>query len=158
MFDEIGKKIKGLAVGIFAIGIFTAIITCITSIIIFGGDAKGILIGIVGAMLIVLFSWISTWRLYGYGEIVDKISSIEQKLAVNQYYTVGTLLNNSQANVSNTNNIQTENNMNIQNRTDSPMQNKTKAYRCPKCNQTVYVGQDACVCGAEFDWKKILNI
>lgn len=82
MFNNIGKKIKGFAVFVAIVGMIIPILGGLGFII--AGAASnnialpllGILIAVVGSIM----SWMSTWLLYGYGEIVDKTSSIDKKL------------------------------------------------------------------------------
>ncbi len=75
MFNNIGKKIKGLAKAYFiivtALFVIMAIATMVASVL------AGLLVLIVGTLV----AWISCWGLYGFGEIVDKLDSIENKLS-----------------------------------------------------------------------------
>ena len=59
MFNNIGGKVKGLAVVVCCLGIITAIIYAIV--------AKSFLTFIIG----VLSSWIGCWSLYAIGEAAD---------------------------------------------------------------------------------------
>ncbi len=75
MYNDIGKKIKGLAT---VICVITAILFVVAGIIFMVlGDIfvfVGLLIMVAGA----LFSWISSWLLYGFGELIDKTCDIER--------------------------------------------------------------------------------
>ena len=76
MFDNIGKKIKGLAVALFtieAIGAFIAGIVFITD-----SDDENAVVGLLVMVGGILISWISSWFLYGFGEIIDKLQDIER--------------------------------------------------------------------------------
>ena len=77
MYDNIGGKIKGLAIATF---IVEAIATVITGIVIMVfGDKRSI--SILGLLVIVvgpIFAWISSWLLYGIGELIDKTCDIER--------------------------------------------------------------------------------
>lgn len=77
MYDNIGGKIKGLAIVTF---IVEAIATVITGIVIMVfGDKRSI--SILGLLVIVvgpIFAWISSWLLYGIGELIDKTCDIER--------------------------------------------------------------------------------
>ena len=70
MYDNIGGKIKGLARAIFFIEAIGSIIT---------GIALGVeyefcfIICLIGPLV----AWISSWLLYGFGELVDKACDIE---------------------------------------------------------------------------------
>lgn len=75
MFNNIGGKIKGLAEVFAWIGIIASVI--------YGGsffshdDDELIAIGIVIIVAGSLVSWISSLTLYGFGELIDKMSSVE---------------------------------------------------------------------------------
>ena len=83
MFQNIGKKIKTLAVVVCWIGIAGSVIGGIVMCAI-GADSSGgdLLIGL-GLPLIFLgplFSWIGSFVLYGYGDMITRIRRIERKL------------------------------------------------------------------------------
>lgn len=67
MFDNIGKKIKGLASVLCWIGIIVSgLIGVITSSL---GGKGGFLIALVG----ILASWVGSFVLYGFGELIDNV-------------------------------------------------------------------------------------
>lgn len=83
MFQNIGKKIKTLAVVVCWIGIAGSVIGGIVMVGV-GADSSGgdLLIGL-GIPLIFLgplFSWIGSFVLYGYGDMITRIRRIERKL------------------------------------------------------------------------------
>lgn len=83
MFQNIGKKIKTLAVVVCWIGIAGSVIGGIVMCAV-GADSSGgdLLIGL-GLPLIFLgplFSWIGSFVLYGYGDMITRIRRIERKL------------------------------------------------------------------------------
>lgn len=81
MFNRIGEKLKGLATILCIIGIIISIIvggTMASNEYLVG---KGVLIMIVGS----LFSWVSSFFIYGFGELIEKVSSIETALNPTQY-------------------------------------------------------------------------
>ena len=88
MYDNIGRKIKDLAKTICLLEAFAAIIAGMIVIGTFA-DAKdgtgmigiGILIMLVGSLL----AWISSWLLYGFGELIEKTSNIEIYLRPQSY-------------------------------------------------------------------------
>ena len=95
MYKNIGKKIKGLVKVLLTISIIFIAIAAIAGIIalIAGINDSGMGAGvailcIIGILLVagiwILITWISTWILYGYGEIIDKVSDIEKKMPVQQ--------------------------------------------------------------------------
>ncbi len=77
-FDRIGKKIKGFVKVLFylqvivygVLALFLAISIAPIGILI------GLLIFIVGSLV----AWISSWMLYGYGELIDKTTDIAEIL------------------------------------------------------------------------------
>ncbi len=71
MYDKIGSKIKGLAKVIF---IVEAIVTVITGIALISSDVD---IGILVIALGPIIAWVSSWLLYGFGELIDKACDIE---------------------------------------------------------------------------------
>ncbi len=70
MFENIGQKIKTLAVVIFVVcAVLFVILGIITLFVNF-------LVGILCISLGPLFSWISCWLLYGFGEIIEAVDDI----------------------------------------------------------------------------------
>jgi hypothetical protein len=73
MYDNIGEKIKGLAKATFIVETIASVITGIAlwieteewwcALILFCGP---------------IVAWVSSWLLYGFGEIIDKLCDIEQ--------------------------------------------------------------------------------
>ena len=75
MYDNIGRKIKGLAKAIF---IAQGISMAITGIVLMCIDEDLILYGVLTLILGPVLAWISSWLLYGFGELIDKVSNIER--------------------------------------------------------------------------------
>lgn len=80
MFDNIGKKIKSLAKILCWVGIIAYVIAAIIMIAI-GMDeyeeeltAFGVILLFVGPLM----SWISSFFMYGFGELIDKACDIER--------------------------------------------------------------------------------
>ena len=75
MFDDIGKKIKSLATILCWVGIIAYVIA---AIVMFSIDDD--LIGIGFLLLIVgpLMSWVGSFFMYGFGELIDKACDIER--------------------------------------------------------------------------------
>ena len=74
MYDNIGGKIKGLAKATF---IVEAIATVITGIGLMASDdyimiPVGLLVMVIGPVV----AWVSSWSLYGFGELIDKTCDI----------------------------------------------------------------------------------
>lgn len=78
MYDNIGGKIKKLATVIFAV---LAVITIIVGGVIGmnGADFLGMAVMVAGPIL----AWISSFVLYGFGELVDKTSEIARNIGDN---------------------------------------------------------------------------
>ena len=75
MYDNIGGKIKGLAKAIFIIG---AVVSFIAGIVLMFVNDNLIFVGVLIWFIGIIVSWVSSWVLYGFGEIIDKISDIER--------------------------------------------------------------------------------
>ena len=78
MFNDIGKKLKGLALTMCILGIIASIAVGVVLIII--GIEEESIIWLFGIILIIfgsIASWISSWLLYGFGELIDKTCAIE---------------------------------------------------------------------------------
>lgn len=75
MYDNIGGKIKGLAKWVCIIG---SIIMAIPGISFIMQGEDFILVGILLLVLGPVICWISSWMLYGFGELIEKTSNIEQ--------------------------------------------------------------------------------
>jgi hypothetical protein len=75
MYDNIGGKIKGLAKASF---IVAAIAEVITGIALMAADEDLILYGLLVMVVGPIVAWVSSWLLYGFGELIDKASDIER--------------------------------------------------------------------------------
>ena len=75
MYDNIGGKIKGLAKASF---IVAAIAEVITGIALMATDEDLILYGFLVMVVGPIVAWVSSWLLYGFGELIDKASDIER--------------------------------------------------------------------------------
>lgn len=73
MYDNIGKKIKILA-QVFCI--IEAIGAAIASIALMVDDEDSIPIGLLILIVGPFVAWVSSWLLYGFGELIDKTSEI----------------------------------------------------------------------------------
>ncbi|MDR1328063.1 MAG: SHOCT domain-containing protein [Oscillospiraceae bacterium] len=85
MYNNIGEKIKGLAKVIAWIGIIVSVIAGLI-LIVEGSDSYyggGILIsvGIVVVVVGTLVSWIASWFMYGFGELIEKTAEIARNTA-----------------------------------------------------------------------------
>lgn len=92
IYQNIGKKIKGLARVLFiieaivyALAVFAGTIITIVNLVIYETNPLliityvlvGLLVGFGLAVASVFLAWISTWLLYAFGELVDKVCSLE---------------------------------------------------------------------------------
>ncbi|OLA93426.1 MAG: hypothetical protein BHW64_06815 [Candidatus Melainabacteria bacterium LEY3_CP_29_8] len=79
MYNNIGNKIKYLAKTAFIVG---AIISVIIGILLITAGLNGIItpVGVLILFVGPFISWLSSWLLYGFGELIDKISLIELNL------------------------------------------------------------------------------
>jgi len=75
MFSNIGGKIKSVATAVCWIGIIASVLTGI--VMLAQGD-EGILFGFITAGLGALVSWVSSLFLYGFGELIVKVTQIEK--------------------------------------------------------------------------------
>lgn len=74
MYNNIGGKIKDLAKGTFIVESIISVIMSFVMMI----DTEGLslLLIIVGPII----AWVSSWLLYGFGEIIDKLCEISEIL------------------------------------------------------------------------------
>ena len=84
MSENIGKKIKSLAVIITCVEFVLCIIAGIALII-----AVNALVGILVGGLGCLIAWLSSFFMYAFGEIVDKVQCIEENTrSISQYTSI----------------------------------------------------------------------
>lgn len=85
MFDQIGKKIKGLAVFIFIAGIFISggLGIAVANAIAEKTPVLALIIGFLVFAIGVLCSWLSILLLFGFGELVDQSMETNQRLEEN---------------------------------------------------------------------------
>ena len=77
MYDNIGEKIKGLAKGFAIVG---AVVSGIIGSNIFFGDDDKAFIGVLVVFLGPIASWISSWMIYGFGELLETANEISYEL------------------------------------------------------------------------------
>lgn len=82
LYTDIGKKIKSWAKWIFVIEAICALIGAISLML--SGEEDLLLLGILLLIMGPVVAFVSTWILYGFGELVDKACTKEQQDA--QYY------------------------------------------------------------------------
>lgn len=74
MYNNIGAKIKTLAKLIF---IVFAILSVIVAFMFMATDEEFIFFGVLMLFVGPLVSWVTSWILYGFGEIIEKVTQIE---------------------------------------------------------------------------------
>ena len=75
-YDNIGEKIKGWAKWIFAI---EAIAAVISGFVLMAQDEDMILIGLLVAVFGPIVAWVSSWLLYGYGQLIENSDIIAEE-------------------------------------------------------------------------------
>lgn len=88
MFNNIGEKIKTLAIIITILGIIASVISGIAFIVSSIVDsydvsrlAAGIILGVLTIVVGSLLSWISSFLLYGFGELIENSTILKEKFA-----------------------------------------------------------------------------
>lgn len=76
MYTCIGKKLKGLAIAMFIILVIAAVACGFVFSDELNSEGLGFLIFLSGAFIAV----VSLWVLYGFGELIDMVCSIESRL------------------------------------------------------------------------------
>ena len=74
MYDEIGKKIKTLAIATFIVEAIASVILGIYFIF----DYADLLIILLTFIAGPIVAWVSSWLLYGLGEIIDRLCAIDR--------------------------------------------------------------------------------
>lgn len=72
MYNNIGKKIKGLATAVCIIGAIISVLVAIDLWIEDEMAGEALVTIVVGPLM----SWVSSWVLYGFGELVDRVGEI----------------------------------------------------------------------------------
>ena len=80
MFDNIGKKIKGVAGFVFILGSVASVVyglgTMMSLSFFSSSYGSGILLGILIIGVGILLSWLSVLLIYGFGELIEKTTEI----------------------------------------------------------------------------------
>lgn len=83
MYSNIGGKIKVLAKIICIIGIIVSVISGLGIIIVSSisyNPGLSVFGGLLVIVLGILFSWLSTFFIYGFGELIEKVTEIESEI------------------------------------------------------------------------------
>lgn len=81
LYSDIGQKMKNWAKGIFVV---ETILTILGAIITFFIEPEMFFLCVLMVVIGPLLAWISTWMLYGFGEIIDRLSSIDDKTTLSR--------------------------------------------------------------------------
>jgi len=73
MYNNIGGKIKGLAK---TICIIEAILSAVGGVLLVALDDELIMYGMALAIIGPLIAWLSSWTLYGFGELIERMTEI----------------------------------------------------------------------------------
>ena len=73
MYNDIGKKFKGLAIGMFWT---VAVLSAVAGLVLI--MTENLIIGLPTLIVGPLSAWISSWIFYGFGEIIDTLKAIEE--------------------------------------------------------------------------------
>lgn len=127
MFTNIGRKIKMLAKIICWGGIIASVIWGL----VFMFDAYSFLAGLIVAAVGALSSWIGSFLLYGFGELIDKTSEIASKLDGKS----------ESADVPIKSDL-------------APKYDPAAKYKCPECGEVFSHGAKNCPgCNKSINWK-----
>ena len=80
MFDNIGGKVKGVAVGTFVIGSIASLIGGIVAMASAYDESIGMLIMLLIFAVGVLISWLSCLCLYGFGQLIENTDTIVEEI------------------------------------------------------------------------------
>ena len=80
MFNNIGKKIKKLAQFGCWVGIICCIITGIVFLILTSVQSEFVIFGLLVLILGPILMWIGSWVLYSWGDTVDNVQALKEKL------------------------------------------------------------------------------
>ena len=160
MFENIGKKIKGLSKIICYIEIAISFIIGvallgIASEMSYGGEPLAI-IGIIILVVGSLFSWIGSFFMYGFGELIDNSTIIRQNLTKKQNNYTATHRQEIPSTNKNNDSAQEQFKMSdffkVPNLEVVATPIKETHKRCLVCSRLVPIKQEVCVCGSDkFD-------
>lgn len=140
MYDNIGSKIKTLAKVIF---IIIASLSLIAGVLILFIVDNGFIIGILTVGIGVLLSWVGTFFLYGFGQLIENTDILvrESKKQSNGIQRIST--------ESNENDISIEKVAeSMKNLKSNPSNTSTNIKRCPYCGERI-TSKVCDICGKE---------
>ena len=132
MWENISDKIKILAKIIAILGIISSLIAGIIftnqGFIINKESEGGELYLLIGFVIIIggsIFSWVASWFMYGFGDIIEKITAIELNTRNGKSIIITKDFGNNKSML---------NEKNQTNKYYSNIENPDKKWKCPKCN------------------------
>ncbi|MBR2370420.1 MAG: hypothetical protein IKA82_00205 [Clostridia bacterium] len=76
MYDNISEKLKALAKAVFLIGV---IVSVTVGLFMISSDNEDLIpVGLLEMLLGSVASWVSSWFIYGFGELIEKVTNIER--------------------------------------------------------------------------------
>ena len=129
MYENIGGKIKGLAIVVFAI---MAILSLVAGGFMLFRDNGGFLIGILTAGIGILLSWIGTFFLYGFGQLIENTDILVYQAKNTSKNIEKISTNNDQKDVS-----KEKVEESIKNSKQSAPNTSATVKRCPLCGEKV---------------------
>ena len=96
MYNYIGKKIKGLAKFFF---ILATIIDIIVGIVLIAIDDYLIAVGLPIMLIGPVLAWISSWLLYGFGQLIDNSDKLVKSLCITDGVKTKSQTNQSKNNI-----------------------------------------------------------
>ena len=153
MFDNIGENIKGLAKFYCFAGMAGSVIMALIMFgqasNAYGGEERLVASGILWLIFGPIISWISSWVLYGFGEIVEAATKINRKLGDNCEKTEISRIGSVNEPVSKE--------ISIDDRI-GPAVTKQMNFICPSCSEEIIFGDNECTrCKMKFDWSKLTD-
>lgn len=128
MFDNIGGKIKGLAMVVCWLGIIASVIGAIALWVSTEAFWPGFGVLAAGA----ISSWLGSLFTYGFGEIIDQLTALNYKMSVPNSAIQGSVPVSTSSSIGNT------------------YSSNVGYWTCPKCNEKNPVSKGFCMsCGTQ---------
>ena len=143
MFDDIGGKIKGLAKVITVLGI---ILSCIYGFLMI--PTLGLIVGLIYAAVGSLASWIGSFVLYGFGQLIENTDTMVSSMRSASFGSKG----------SHNSNIRTYEELHKSENKSVVFESKNPSIHrsCPECGFVQKGDVDYCgKCGAKFIYRKM---
>ncbi len=86
-FENVGEKIKRFVKFFAVLGMLFSIILSVVGVILSIGNILLVILVIIIGLIGFFGSWVSAWAMYGYGELIQRLINIDNKLNVNKNKT-----------------------------------------------------------------------